>query len=107
MSLRNWSYADIESFIEACGFVKLDNSVSGSAITYSNGERTVTLHYHGKNEIKGPDVMKAIIENSGIPEKFWTKEKRVHRNIKKDLGKFRNEIRAYELEVQQKSIGAT
>jgi len=96
MGLKNWSLADIADFLTACGFVKLDNSASGSAISYSNGTHLVQLHYHGKSGIKGPDVMRNIIKLSGIPERLWTKEKRAHKAIKKDLKSFWEEVKILE-----------
>lgn len=34
-------------------------------------EHLVDLHYHSKSETKGEDIMKIIIEQSGITRKEW------------------------------------
>jgi len=72
--LNNWKYRAIEKFLVKHGFRYRTEYNSGSSYRYFiniETNKVVVLHYHGKNEEKGPDVLKSVIEQSGIPRREW------------------------------------
>jgi hypothetical protein len=83
MGLKNWHCKEIRELLLAYNFAeKKDREGSRRSYLSPDKKRLVVLHWHDK-KVKGFDVMRPIIQNSGIPEKNWTKSKVELRKIKK------------------------